>query len=333
MQNVNMSDILKYSSTLSILYVEDDQELQYHTNELLSALFKSVKMANDGVQALKLFNEENFDILITDIKMPNMDGLELITQVKDIDPSQCIIITSAYNDSENLLKFINIGISQFIIKPLNLSSLQNVLYNVSKTIINENLVETYRKNLETANTELNSKNSELQSLVRILDSKLAQIAKDTDLVQVDTNLSSAQLSKDNLNELKELEIDISGASVLISLSKNLNGSNLTVLGEMFLAYGDTLSSYEEYKQLTSEIILLGNKLNSNNNEEFLDRVSDISILLESFIYVLRMWRKNIESKEIQKAFELHASMINDISTIVSIIDGTENDIEGEMEFF
>ena len=328
-----MSDILKYSSTLSILYVEDDQELQYHTNELLSALFKSVKMANDGVQALKLFNEENFDILITDIKMPNMDGLELITQVKDIDPSQCIIITSAYNDSENLLKFINIGISQFIIKPLNLSSLQNVLYNVSKTIINENLVETYRKNLETANTELNSKNSELQSLVRILDSKLAQIAKDTDLVQVDTNLSSAQLSKDNLNELKELEIDISGASVLISLSKNLNGSNLTVLGEMFLAYGDTLSSYEEYKQLTSEIILLGNKLNSNNNEEFLDRVSDISILLESFIYVLRMWRKNIESKEIQKAFELHASMINDISTIVSIIDGTENDIEGEMEFF
>jgi len=332
MQNINMSDILKYSSTLSILYVEDDQELQYHTNELLSALFKSVKMASDGVEALKLFHEENFDILITDIKMPNMDGLELITHVKEINPSQCIIITSAYNDSENLLKFINIGINQFIIKPLNLTSLQNVLYNASKTIINENLVETYRKNLETANTELNNKNSELQSLVRILDSKLAQIAKDTDLVLVDTNLSSAQLSDDNLNELKELEIDISGASVLISLSKNLNSSNLKVLGEMFLAYGNTLSTYKEYEQLTSEIMLLGNKLNSNN-EEFLDRVSDISILLESFIYVLRMWRKNIESKEIQKAFELHASMINDISTIVAIIDGTENDIEGEMEFF
>ena len=332
MQKISTNDILKYSKELSLLYVEDDIELQYQTNELLSVLFKSVKTADDGVQALELFAQESFDLLITDIKMPNMDGIKLIEHIQEINPSQCIIVTSAYNDSENLLRFINIGIQNFIIKPINFSLFQETLYKSSKNIVNEKLIESYRKNLETTNNELNTKNSELQSLVRILDSKLAQISKETDIVKTHSHSASSQLSEKSLDELEEYEIDISGAAVLISLSKNLSIANITVLGEMFSAYATVLSEYAEYEQLTSEIKLLGEKL-SNQNELFLERTEDISILLESFIYVLRMWRKNIKSQDIQKAFELHASMINDISTIVSIIDGTENDIEGEMEFF
>ena len=332
MQNINTNDILKYSKELSLLYVEDDIELQEQTKELLTVLFKSVKIADDGAQALKLYNEEYFDLLITDIKMPNMDGMELIEHIKEINPAQCIIITSAYNDAENLLRFINIGIQQFIIKPINFSLFQETLYKAAKVIVNEKNIESYRKKLEKTNNELNSKNSELQSLVRILDSKLAQISKETDSVKVHTDLESSQLSKESLDELDEYEIDISGAVVLISLSKNLSIANITVLGELFISYADVISKYEEYDQLTSEIRLLGEKL-SSHNEVFLERIEDISILLESFIYVLRMWRKNIKSHDIQKAFALHASMINDISTIVSIIDGTENDIEGEMEFF
>jgi len=332
MQNINTNDILKYSKELSLLYVEDDIELQYQTNELLSVLFKSVKTADDGVQALELFTQENFDLLITDIKMPNMDGIELIKRIREINPTQSIIITSAYNDSENLLRFINIGIQHFIIKPINFTSFQETLYKSSKNIVNDKLIESYRKNLETTNNELNAKNSELQSLVRILDSKLAQISKETDLVKTHSHSALSQLSEQSLDELEEYEIDISGAAVLISLSKNLSIANITVLGEMFLTYAAVLSEYVEYEQLTSEIKRLGEKL-SNQNELFLGRTEDISILLESFIYVLRIWRKNIKSQEIQKAFELHASMINDIRTIVSIIDGTENDIEGKMEFF
>jgi len=207
----------------------------------------------------------------------------------------------------------------------------NVIYDVSKAIINERMIEGYRKELEQTNKTLQTKNDELQSLVRILDSKIAQISKGQTTIAKDIDFDSS-ISTEHLDELKELETDISGASVLISLSKNINVSNIQVLGEMFQSYALIISSYEEYCELKTKIETLSSSLDSAP-ENFIKRVEDISILLESFIYVLRMWRKNLVEGEVKKAFELHASMVNDISTIIAIIDGTEDEIESEMEFF
>jgi cysteinyl-tRNA synthetase len=206
------------------------------------------------------------------------------------------------------------------------------LYYTAKNIVNEKMVEEYRESLEFSNKALTQKNEELQSLVRILDSKLLQISQeDKDKIQ-EIDLSTADIKEQYLNELKELEIDISGAAVLISLSKKLHISNIQVLGNMFLSYANILSEYKAYDELYQEIEKLGTILN-NAPQNFIDRVSDIATLLESFIYVLRMWRTKLVEKKFIKAFEFHSSMINDVTTIIAIIDGSENSIETEMEFF
>ena len=332
MNNITTQQTLKYTQSLNILYVEDDLVLQTQTNEFLSMLFNSVQTANDGKEALQKFIKQDYDIIISDIQMPNMNGLELTAEIKKIKPTQSIIITSAYNDIDSLLGFINLNIKQFMHKPVEMDNMLFVLHEVSKNIINERMIESYRKELELTNKTLQSKNDELQSLVRILDSKLIQISKDSQTEPTDISLNEVSINENDLNELKELETDISGAAVLISLSNKLSVANIKVLGDMFSSYSGILTQYEDYEKLTSQIALLGSTLN-NAPENFIKRVEDISILLESFIYVLRMWRKNIVEKDVKKAFELHTSMINDVNTIIMIIDGTEDDIEGEMEFF
>jgi len=328
MQHVEISTAIKYTKELTLLYVEDDIEVQKHTQELFTSLFKSVVVANDGEEGLEYYKKNTFDIVVSDIRMPKMDGVALVKEIKELNANQAVIITSAYDDNSYLLDFINLHVSRFIHKPINFESLISTVYSVSKNIVNTNMIELYRKDLESKNVELKDKNDELQSLVRILDSKISQISKGQ-VVTKDIDFDELSISSEHLDELKELETDISGASVLISLSKNINTSNIQVLGDMFKSYSTVISSYPEYDELKVKIQMLSSSL-STAPENFIKRVEDISILLESFIYVLRMWRKNLVGNEPKKAFELHASMLNDISTIIAIIDGTDDEIESEM---
>ncbi|MBD3823845.1 MAG: response regulator [Epsilonproteobacteria bacterium] len=332
MGHIDLQMTLQYTRELNLLYVEDDKELQAQTKELLDALFKNVVVKENGKTALEVFEKESFEIVITDIRMPVMDGIELIKRVKAINPMQCIIVTSAYNDTDDLMTFINLGIKQFIHKPIQIDNILEVLYMSAKMIVNERMIESYRKELEKSNIELKNKNDELQSLIRILDAKIWQLSQEKNQKSAHIDTANLMMSDEHLTELKELESDISGASVLISLSKRLSLSNIHVLGNLFIAYSEVLKSYDGFSALQSEIEILGMTLN-NAPQNFITRVEKISTLLKSFIYVLRMWRKFLLHQEFKKALDLHASMINDITTIIAIISGTADKIESEMELF
>lgn len=83
-----------------------------------SVLFKKVYTANDGVEALKVFKEEDINILLLDYVMPNFSGIEVVKEIKNIDKKVPIIITSGYNDKEKLINCIRLGIIDYIEKPL-----------------------------------------------------------------------------------------------------------------------------------------------------------------------------------------------------------------------
>jgi CheY-like chemotaxis protein len=331
MNTITIDETLNYTKDLTILYVEDDLDLQTSTKEFFEVLFNSVTVASNGQEALEYYEKKSYDLIISDIKMPLMDGIELTKKIKEINPQQCIIITSAYNDTEYLVTFLNLNIRQFLHKPIDIDNMIETLYYASKSIVNEKMVESYRKELEANNKELLKKNSELESLVRILDAKLTQIGRSTPSNK-NIEYENAKISSEYLHELSEIETDISGAAVLISLSKHLSTSNIEVLGDMFISYATILLPQEAYNSLTTSINSLGDTL-KNAPANFIKRVEEISILLESFIYVLRMWRKNIAADEIYKAFELHISMINDIETIIAIINNKDSEITSRMEFF
>lgn len=127
------------TKTLSVLLVEDFRPLRQEMFEVLEDLFQSVTCASDGKEALSLYlhaskTKQSYDLIISDIQMPNMNGVELSKKIRDIDTKQAIIILSAHTDSDYLLEFINIGISKFIPKPIDYDSLLIVLYEEGEKI-------------------------------------------------------------------------------------------------------------------------------------------------------------------------------------------------------
>ena len=115
MQN-DIQDILK---TLKILIVEDERRLAQLLKDAISDSFFSVVTAKDGIEGLKKFKSFKPDIIITDILMPNCDGIDMTIQIKQLDENIPIIILSAHSDKDKLLKAIDLGISKYFIKPFD----------------------------------------------------------------------------------------------------------------------------------------------------------------------------------------------------------------------
>ena len=113
---LNSKEILKYTKNLSILFVEDHDELRKNTSEILKSFFHTVHSAKDGKVALEKYNEyyelnsKYYDIILSDIQMPNINGVELTSKLYKINPSQLLIILSAHDDSKYLMPLINLGI-------------------------------------------------------------------------------------------------------------------------------------------------------------------------------------------------------------------------------
>jgi len=130
----------------------------------LEDFFQKVLVAEDGVEGLQKFlsYKKIFDyypdIVVTDIRMPNMDGLEMSEQILDVRPYQTIIVLSAHNDNDYLLKLIDLGINYFLSKPFRSKQMFQALYNASKKVYNEKIEIENREKLEAALREVESIN-------------------------------------------------------------------------------------------------------------------------------------------------------------------------------
>lgn len=113
---------------ISILYVEDDADVHKQTLEFLQMHFKEVHSAFEGRQGLLMFKENKPDVILTDIRMPVMDGLEMSSLIKESNPSVPIIIITAYYESEYLVKAIDIGVDKYVTKPTDGDKLLEAIY-------------------------------------------------------------------------------------------------------------------------------------------------------------------------------------------------------------
>ena len=109
----------KRLKTKTILYVEDDLELQEKNFAILSNFFKCILVASDGDEAYDIYleNQNTIDIIITDINMPNTDGIELCKHIRRYQKGLPIVIISAYTNTDYLLDSIDLNILTYITKP------------------------------------------------------------------------------------------------------------------------------------------------------------------------------------------------------------------------
>jgi len=103
----------------SILYIEDEETTQELIKEILEIECREVFVASDGQEGLSLYQEKQPDIVLSDIAMPNMDGLEMSEAIKKINPEQPIALFTAFSQSSYIKKAAEIGIGTYILKPLD----------------------------------------------------------------------------------------------------------------------------------------------------------------------------------------------------------------------
>lgn len=153
-------EILK---NIVVLYVEDEDDVRDFTNKTLSKIVKKVVIAHNGRDGLKKY-EENPDInlILTDINMPKMDGLQMCEEIRKKDESIPIVITSAHSDPSFLKKSIDVNVSGYAMKPID-------LYQLIQTVINA-VEPIFKKEIEVLNSKLENKiENALEQRRKIID--------------------------------------------------------------------------------------------------------------------------------------------------------------------
>ncbi len=160
---MDFKQVYKYTKDLNVLYVEDNKELLSETLDVLEDFFSLVDSAVNGQEALEKYqhyfskNQCYYDLIITDINMPIMDGEALIKEIKQINSEQVVMVISAYNESSRLIDLIQSGINNFVLKPIAPSQLMGMLYTTCKNIISTKNESQYRQQLEELNKNLDKK--------------------------------------------------------------------------------------------------------------------------------------------------------------------------------
>ena len=127
MNKIIQSNIQKYLKSLTVLYVEDDESIRTELAQFLRRRIGTLILADDGQDGWSKFLEQSVDIVITDIKMPRMNGLMLASKIKEQSPSTPILITTAFEQTDYLIDAIRIGVDKYIIKPIDTSLLMRDL--------------------------------------------------------------------------------------------------------------------------------------------------------------------------------------------------------------
>ncbi len=112
---------------LKVLYVEDEDFIRETTKESLEFMSINVVTANDGEEAYQKYLEFEPDVMITDIEMPKLNGLQLIEKIRRDDKKIQIIVTTAYEHSQYLLKAIELHLVKYLLKPIHITELKNAL--------------------------------------------------------------------------------------------------------------------------------------------------------------------------------------------------------------
>ncbi|QIR76943.1 hybrid sensor histidine kinase/response regulator [Sulfurospirillum diekertiae] len=149
-----IDQLIAWSKELKILYVEDDLALREEVCLFLSDIFTQVDLASNGEEGLQKLSLTHYDFVITDIKMPLMNGIEMIENIKRLYPSLPILVTSAHNESDHLIKLINLNVDNFITKPLQSEQIFRVLHSIVKHIHDEQELKHYKNELEITNQKL-----------------------------------------------------------------------------------------------------------------------------------------------------------------------------------
>ena len=144
----------------TLLYVEDDDVIRVELSQLLSNFFSMVHVAKNGKEGLRTFleNQDEIDLILTDLNMPELNGIEMIKKIRTIDNKIPIIFATAHSDSEFLAEAIKLRVQEYIVKPIDVRYLLSLFNDIVSNLYQEFLLKQQREELEKYKEIINSNN-------------------------------------------------------------------------------------------------------------------------------------------------------------------------------
>lgn len=135
------TDILLKMARLNILYIEDEDRPREVVSKHLKRWFNDVLVASSGEEALEMFlkNQNRVDIVLADIYLDGISGIEVVSEIKKINPLCKAIFISAYSESKMLISAIKAGADGYIVKPIKLENIKAELSSCTQKIIDEQI--------------------------------------------------------------------------------------------------------------------------------------------------------------------------------------------------
>lgn len=277
----DISKLIQHSKKLKVLYVEDNEELREMISLVLYEFFDDIIMAIDGKDGFSKFKNNKIDLIITDINMPNLNGLEMTKKIRIIDNEIPILILSAYNETKYFTESIKLGIDGYLLKPLDMKQFLAVLNKCVKNITMKNKNIEYKqlleKKIETQVVQLKEKDAILMQ-----QSKMAAMGEMVDAI--------AHQWKQPLNVVfmatENIEYDIKKDSI----NKNEFLENTELIKQQIDYLLDTMSEFRNFFRPNNNIetINLNQLLNSMTillKDELLKNRVELNIIYDKSIYI------------------------------------------------
>ncbi len=257
----NLEDLIEFSKTVKVLYVDKPSNFRDDYFSIFKIFFHEIDVASDGEEALEYFKNNKYDLIITAIDMPVMNGLELISKIREVSRHITILVHSS--QEKYFVDFIRLGIDGYILNPIEIEQFVDIMQKVIETLHNKQALYEYRVDLEK---KVDEKTQKLQEFNTKLEEKVKQ--------EVRKNL--------------EHEKHINAQARLVSMGEMI--SNIAHQWRQPLSTITTLSTGASYKK---ELGLL-------KDEEFFEDMKIINDQAQYLSQTIDTFRDFIKEKKIFK---------------------------------
>lgn len=310
------TEILDITKTLKLLYVEDDSMSRASSLGLFELFFTNITIGIDGKDGLEKFKSDTFDIVISDINMPYLNGVDMFKLIRDFDEEVSLVLLSAHNEAEYLLKAIEVDVDSYMLKPLGKDNFTRSMTKVCEKIKLKRESQNYQLKLEK---EIKEQTKELEHKLHFDES--TGLYNHYSFVENIKNLDTPVVMIIDINKFKVIN-EIYGvangtlvlqkfSSFLLQFIENKSYTLYRVSGDEFTLLDVT--SIEGSQKYENDIISLHKSM-----EEFNVSLGDDSVSLEVTIGISVSQHHAFECAKValdfaklyKKPYEMYTSAID-----------------------
>lgn len=196
-----IKSLQELAKSFTVLFVEDESDAREMGSGVFKLLFENVFVADNGEAGLRLYKEKNPDIVITDIQMPLMNGLDMIKEIRADNKDIPIIVTTAHSDEKYMMESIKLGIDRYVLKPIAKDECMDAIMAITKKLHDKKKAEKYAKERMQKEIESIAKLSRRHAM---RTDKLTGLGNRYSLTKILSYVPEASLAVVNLDRFKEV---------------------------------------------------------------------------------------------------------------------------------